>query len=153
MASKFGTGWQKIQQHTVRSAIILGVGLLGIILLVAFIGGYFFHWDWTGFNSGTSQITITRGTPTSTSKVDYTAIVSQPSKSLWDWLNLLGVLAIPAAVGLGTIWFTRQQAKVSDAENRVDQRETALQAYIDRMSELLLEKQLRDSAENEEVRK
>lgn len=65
-----------------------------------------------------------------------------PGKTLWDWLNLFGVLAIPAAVGLGTIWFTRQQAKVSDAENKDNQREAALQVYIDNMSELLLHEHL-----------
>jgi hypothetical protein len=47
-------------------------------------------------------------------------------KTLWDWLNLAGMLAIPVVVGLGTLWFTRQQAKVSDKENTDNQRETAL---------------------------
>ena len=31
------------------------------------------------------------------------------NKTLWDWLNLLGVLAIPVAVGFGTVWFTQAQ--------------------------------------------
>ena len=34
-----------------------------------------------------------------------------------------------------------------------NQREAALQAYLDKMSELLLEKKLRNSAEEDEVRK
>ena len=34
-----------------------------------------------------------------------------------------------------------------------NQRETALQEYIDKMSELLLQKNLRESAEEDEVRK
>jgi hypothetical protein len=75
-----------------------------------------------------------------------------PGKTLWDWFNLFGVLAIPAAVGLGTIWFTRQQAKVSDAEVKDNQREAALQDYIEKMSELLLHENLRKSAEDAEVR-
>jgi Pentapeptide repeats (8 copies) len=76
----------------------------------------------------------------------------QPSKSLWDWLNLLGVLAIPAVVGLGAAWYTAQQGKVSARENTDNQREAALQEYIDKMSELLLKENLRESSPNDGVR-
>jgi hypothetical protein len=60
-------------------------------------------------------------------------------KTLWDWLGLLAVLAIPVVVGFGAAWFTAQQGKVSAEQNTDNQHETALQAYIDKMSELLLE--------------
>jgi len=73
-------------------------------------------------------------------------------KTLWDWLQLLAAFAIPLVVGFGAVWFTTRQGKVADAENTNNQRETALQAYIDKMSELLFEKKLRDSAEEDEVR-
>ncbi len=59
-------------------------------------------------------------------------------KTLFDWLNLLGVLAIPIVVGFGAAWFTKQQGIVSERENKDNQRESALQAYIDKMSELIL---------------
>lgn len=75
-----------------------------------------------------------------------------PSKTLWDWLNLLGILAIPAVVGFGTVWFTTKQSQVSNAESKDNQREAALQGYIDKMSELLLHENLRDPA-GEEARK
>jgi uncharacterized protein YjbI with pentapeptide repeats len=67
-------------------------------------------------------------------------------------LQLLGALAIPVVVGFGAVWFTTRQGKVADAENTGNQRETALQAYIDKMSELLLGKNLRESVEKDEVR-
>ncbi len=54
---------------------------------------------------------------------------------------------------LGTAWFTTKQGQVSDAENKDNQREAALQAYIDKMSELLLAQNLRNSSVDEEVRK
>ena len=73
-------------------------------------------------------------------------------KTLWDWLGLLAALAIPVVVGFGAAWFTAQQGKVSDRENTDNQRQVALQAYIDKMSELLLEKQLRTSQPEDEVR-
>src|SRR6266566_676335 len=143
MVAKLRSWWQKIKQHPYATGVVV---LFVLILII--LSAYRFGWDWTGFNNGTSQITIT-----STSKVNYTATVSQPSKSLWDWLQLVGVLAIPIVVGLGAAWYTAQQGKVSDRENKDNQRETALQAYIDKMSELLLEKHLRESEPEDEVRK
>ena len=142
MGARFRSWWQQIKQHPYATGVVV---LFVLILII--LSAYRFGWDWTGFNNGTSQITIT-----STSKVNYTATVSQPSKSLWDWLGLLAVLAIPVVVGFGAAWFTAQQGKVSNRENTDNQRETALQAYIDNMSELLLHENLRGSVEDAEVR-
>lgn len=126
------------RQQIIEHPYATGIVVLSVLVFILFIFlAYRFGWDWTGFNSGTNQITIT-----STSKVNYTAIISQPSKSLWDWLQLLGVLAIPVVVGLGAAWYTAQQGKVSDRENKDNQREVALQSYIDKMSELLLKEHL-----------
>jgi hypothetical protein len=88
----------------------------------------------------------------------------QPAKTLWDLLQLAGIVAIPIVVGLGVARFTAKQAQVTEEANRKhrqteleiaidNQREAALQAYIDIMSELLLEKRLRESTEDAEVRK
>ena len=122
-----------------RSRLLLVVGamvlLVGVVVLI--IAGYIFKWDWTGFNEH-------RGP---------NILQYQPAKTLWDWLQLLGVLAIPVAVVLGVAWFTTKQGQVSDAENKDNQREAALQAYIDNMLELLLAKNLRSSTEDEEVQK
>src|SRR4051812_42863318 len=92
--------------------VIAATLLLGAVIMIVL--GYWLKWDWTGFKG----------------------------KTLWDWLNLLGVLAIPLAVGFGTIWFTSQQGKMSNAENIDNQRETALLAYIDAISELMLNNHL-----------
>lgn len=73
-------------------------------------------------------------------------------KTLWDWLGLLAALAIPVVVGFGAAWFTAQQAKASERENKDNQHEAALQSYIDKMSILLLEKNLRESQPEKEVR-
>ena len=77
---------------------------------------------------------------------------SMTSKNAVGLVTFLGVLAIPVVVGFGAVWFTTRQGKVADAENKDNQRETALQAYIDKMSELLLHEKLRDSAKEDEVR-
>lgn len=53
-------------------------------------------------------------------------------KTLWDWLDLLIVPLVLAGVAtIGGAWFTRQRAQ-----------EVALQAYLDKMSELLIDKNL-----------
>jgi hypothetical protein len=130
--------WQKIKQHRVAIAV---VAIVLVVVIALIIVGYRFDWTWTGFN-GYIKPTITNtisgtnaGTVTKTEEF-------QPGKTLWDWLQLLGVLAIPVVVGFGAVWFTTRQGKVADAENKDNQRETALQAYIDKMSELLLKEHL-----------
>jgi uncharacterized protein YjbI with pentapeptide repeats len=119
-----------------------------VVCIALIITGYLF--DWTGFN-GYNKVTTTTEITSPPPKITKTEEY-QPGKRLWDWLQLLGIFAIPAVVGLGAAWYTAQQGKVSDRENTDNQRETLLQAYIDNMSELLLEKKLRDSAEDDEVR-
>src|SRR3989440_5029886 len=87
----------------------------------------------------------------------------QRRKVPFDWLNLIGVLAIPFVVtfiGLyATQQITQQQAQASERQHQTDlqiahdqQRETLLQGYLDRMSDLLLNGHLRESKPGEEVR-
>ena len=74
-------------------------------------------------------------------------------KTLWDWLQLLSVLAVPVVVGFGAVWFTTRQTRISE-ENRKQQHDTDLQiaeiqqqeeflrTYFDKISDLLLDKEL-----------
>ncbi len=124
MGARLRSWWQQVKQ---RRVTILVVGIILIVAIGLIIIGYRF--DWTGFNGN-----------------------SKSGKTLWDWLNLLGVLAVPVVVGFGAVWFTTRQGKVADAENKDNQRETALQTYIDKMSELLLHENLRESQPENEVR-
>jgi hypothetical protein len=133
MASKSGTWRQKIQQHPF---VTMGIIALLIAFLAFALAVHWLGWDWTGFTGYSPPI-----------------LQYQRGKTLWDWLQLLGVLAVPVVVGFGAVWFTTRQGKVSSAENTDNQHETALQAYINKMSELLLHEKLRDSAEEDEVRK
>ncbi|GCE14581.1 pentapeptide repeat-containing protein [Tengunoibacter tsumagoiensis] len=140
-----------------RSWIFVSLALLFLLGCVGlFMWGISrFGWDWTGFT-------------------DYTPPNSQyqRGKTLWDWLQLLIVPAILAAgAGFFTWWSARterqiaqrrydQEQKIADQRYEQDQelalgkqREDLLQAYLDRMAELLLEKRLRDSKDDDEVRK
>jgi Pentapeptide repeats (8 copies) len=102
--------------------------LLGVVFaacITVLIGGYFFNWKWTGFSDNT----------------------------LWNWWQLLIWPVTVAVVGfLFNMKQTETSLKVSERQHQTDlqlaedrQEEEALQAYLDHMSELLLEKNLRDS--------
>ena len=82
-------------------------------------------------------------------------------KTLWDWLQLL---IIPAVLAVGGYLFnytaSRNEQKSTQLRDKTErdiaadnQRENALQAYLDKMSELLLVNDLRESTEDAEVRK
>jgi uncharacterized protein YjbI with pentapeptide repeats len=96
-------------------------------------------------------------------------------KTLWEWLQLLGALAIPVVLAAAGLWFTAQQdarqQKIEDrraqqaqkienqraeSEQEIEEQRTqdvALQAYLDQMSSLMIGKNsLRDSEEDSEVR-
>lgn len=91
-------------------------------------------------------------------------------KTLWDWLQLLIVPVILAGGGLAFTWkSTRTERHIAEkryeqdqelAQRRYEQdqqialdkqREDLLQIYLDRMSELLIEKQLRSSQSDDDV--
>ena len=135
--------WQKIKQHRVVTGVVVLLVLILFILLA-----YNFGWDWTGFNSSTNQITIT-----STSKGNYIATVSQSSKSLWDWLNFFFIGMVTLLAAILTNLYSNRQNETELAIASEKQRKDDLQAYIDKISEPLLEKHLRESKPDEEVRK
>src|SRR5437879_4146616 len=76
-------------------------------------------------------------------------------KTLWNWLSLLlqilGVIAIPLAIIIGTTYFSTQQNQTSTQIAQDQQAEASLQAYLNRMSDLLLNHNLRTSKPGEEV--
>jgi uncharacterized protein YjbI with pentapeptide repeats len=80
-------------------------------------------------------------------------------KTLWDWLNLLGVFLIPLVIGAGTIIITVQQTALSQNQHQNDQQiandqqqEATLQTYLGDMSELLLNMHLLESRPQDVVR-
>src|SRR6266567_6904537 len=97
MRAMFRSWWQKIKQHRV----VIGVVAIALVVVIALIIiGYRF--DWTGFN--TYPVTVTTNATKTTLPTNIT--VTLPYKTLYDWLQLLGILAIPVVVGFGVTWFT-----------------------------------------------
>src|SRR6266436_7203987 len=145
MVAKLQLLWQQIQKYR-RAIVVVAIILILVIVIAVIIAAVLTNG--TGFN-GYDKVTneFTPGGQLVRTTKEY-----QPGKTLWDWLGLLAALAIPVVVGIGAAWFTVQQAKASDRGNKDNQREAALQAYINAMSELLLEKHLRTSQPEDEVR-
>ena len=84
-------------------------------------------------------------------------------KTLWDCLQLLSTLAIPVVIALAGFYFEGQldeHQRQSDARRAKVEREieeqraqdAAVQAYLDKMSTLLIEKDLRTAAPDSDVR-
>lgn len=148
------------QQKTSKMMKIVQIGVLlaVIALFVLFILGYIFNWTWTGVGSYVSPI-HPQGS-------DF-----QREKTLYDWFQLA---IIPVALAVGVWWLNRVQQQrdqqLADqraqtereaAEKRAqtereialgNQREAALQAYINKMSELLLQQDLCRSNPDAEAR-
>src|ERR1700693_5191907 len=131
MGARLRAWWQKVRKPLEIFVIVVGC-LLIITLLVVIALAYIFGVSVPGL----------RG------------------KTLWDWLQLL---IIPAVLAIGGYLFnystSRNERNAADRHNQTEreiaqdnQREATLQEYINKMSELLLERKLRESREDAEVR-
>ena len=109
-----------------------------VVVVAAFVAlAYLRRWQWTGF------ATSSRGE----------GAADRSTKTLWDWLELLIIPLALAAVGfaLNAAQSGREQRREDEraereravAAERV--REDTLRAYLDQMSELLLERKLQRS--------
>ncbi len=112
------------------------LGMFGLLLAVVLLGGYILGWSWTGFGPYLS--------PAHRQGTDF-----QRGKTLWDWLQLLFIPIVLAAVGT---WFSRQQSQTQEKIATRRQYDQTLQTYIDNMSKLLLEQYLLNPPEGSAVR-
>ena len=141
MGARLRSWWQKISKPLKVLGIIV-VCTLTITLLVMIALTYIFNVDIPGLHG----------------------------KTLWDWLQLLIIPAVLAVGGYLLNYTTsrnerqateqRAQVEREAAEKRAqterdiasdNQREAALQTYIDKISELLCERNLRESQPEDEV--
>jgi hypothetical protein len=106
-------GRQKIKQHRVGVAFGV-VGIVLVVVIALIIVGYRF--DWTGFNGN-----------------------HKSGKTLWDWMQLL---VIPIALAIAGLSYNlvrdRTDRRIAHDELQAD----VLQEYINKLSELLLDKDL-----------
>jgi uncharacterized protein YjbI with pentapeptide repeats len=131
-AMKWLRSWWKKAKKPLEIFIVTGGCLAVIVLVVFIILTYIYNWNVPGL----------RG------------------KNLWDWLQLL-IIPVVLAVGGYVYNYTtsRNEQKATQLRDQTErniaqdnQQEAALQEYINKMSELLLEKDLRKSSMDAEVR-
>lgn len=67
-------------------------------------------------------------------------------KSLWDWMKLL---IVPAVLSFGALLLSQRRDRTERAILSERVRESAIQMYLDRMTELILDKELRTSEDSE----
>jgi uncharacterized protein YjbI with pentapeptide repeats len=171
MVVRFRSWWQKIKQHWVAIAVTTAIILVLALLMVCI------WFNGTGFNGYTQVSTIRTLTGPTDGTVTRTE-TNQPGKTLWDLMQLL---IIPVVLAVAGFWFNHRERKAAElraenerkaaalhteAEQEIEQqrakterliaqdnqRQSTLETYIDKMSELLLEKHLRDSPSTDEVR-
>ena len=108
--------------------IVIGIGAI-VIASIFWVAIQRNGWGWTGFGV-------------------YTGNITEPdnrAKTLWDWL---GLLIVPAFLGFIALWFNQS---IRTRENRIStdqQREEALQNYLDNIAELLLKENLLENKDN-----
>src|SRR5829696_6779953 len=120
---------QQTRWRPTRRQVQWFVGIVVPLVVATIVLGYVLEWEWTGLVKDKA----------------YT------KRTLWDWLKLLIIPAVLASVGL---WFNRQQREqeLQTADRRAQ--DEALQAYLDQIGQLLLDKDpsLRQAKEDDEVR-
>jgi len=128
--------WLNKHKWSIAGRTALVTGVVGTIALLIYRPG------WTGF--GPDSTKSTEWNPAG--QITKTIEVEQSGKTLWDWLSVLGV---PFSFALLGVWFQRREQKRSDEQAELEkeiaaanQREEALQAYFDRLSTLLVDKNL-----------
>ncbi len=135
---KSRAGWLELLARKRKPIFLISIVLLLISFIVFVYFGYHLQLDWTGFNKSSGP----------------NILQYQPTKTVWDWLQLL---IVPAVLAVAASWFnfamnhneqaeTKQRAETERTIALDNQRETSLQNYLDRMSDLLLNNHLHDPA-------
>jgi uncharacterized protein YjbI with pentapeptide repeats len=125
--------------------ILQGVGVVEglvyfVVILLVLLVGYTIGSQVTGFGTHVVKETETfeyqngvDNPPVKTS----TAYEKQLRRTLWDWMTVLLISVAIAGVGL---WYTSRQAEQQQAIQNKQEKDAALQAYLDHMGQLMLNK-------------
>jgi uncharacterized protein YjbI with pentapeptide repeats len=113
------------QARWLKLGLWLSCILLALLLVMMLIRSGYTH-PWTGFGR---------------SKVSGEV---QPDKTLWDWLQLLIVPIVLALIGY---LFSLSQNQATERATQERGRDEALQAYLDKMAELLIDGNIHEKAD------
>lgn len=115
-----------IKPNLLKPLIIILLASLGLVFVVI-LTKIDYGCDWTGFGHCITQ------------KQEDTEV--RPSKTLWDWMNLL---IVPFVLAIGGILYSRVEKQIEQNRNDENIQETVLSTYLERISSLLLENNLGD---------
>jgi uncharacterized protein YjbI with pentapeptide repeats len=112
----------RIWRKKYRTAILISLAIISLLVLSSIIvAGYLNNWLWTGV----------------------------PTKTLWDWLELL---IIPIVLAISAALFSQAERRNEQSIARQQSQEAILEAYLERMSGLLFDKELHESSTDKRVR-
>ena len=103
-----------------RTLWIVLVLVFWVLVVLGIMGAYLFNWTWTGF---------------------------QDNGTLWDWMSLLVTPILVTVLPLVLQYYQNEPKRTESSQpvvlhNAPDRQETLLAAYMERLSELLLNKNL-----------
>ena len=133
------------RQIPVGTMFILAI--LGFLLLYLILKAYT-EPTWSAI-AGFRETTVSR---TETKNVynregEIKKVTSQeilPQRTVWDWLSLVGIPLAGGVVIAGVgYFFNKKQREREEAVERLNAQDTALQSYLDQMSDLLVNQRLR----------
>jgi uncharacterized protein YjbI with pentapeptide repeats len=138
----FGTIINEVRRNLMWAGVCAAAVLIVLLLLWP---GWGYRWDWTGFGPIFEKPTNTRGLTGLVGVTQYA-----PSKTLWDWMQLL---LVPFAVAGAAGWLNWvQSAREAEREDKRANAEAArearreqdavLEAYLSQIANLLLHEEL-----------
>jgi uncharacterized protein YjbI with pentapeptide repeats len=158
-ASRIKLHWLNRYKTLASVAFILLV--LSLICFPPFIikNGNIYWSEWTGIGAD-STVSSSKEEVEQNGKIISTKRVTtehfSSGKTLWDWLN---TLIIPASLAVLGLLFQRQQQQQSEKQAKLEKEianinlhEEALQSYLDRLSDLLINKELTNLSGDDPLR-
>lgn len=122
--------------HQLRNGGIILIVIVACALLI----GVGYSQNWKFFTEATTTSIETNGIQTTSTTQIY-------HRTMWDWLQLL---IIPVVLAGAVFLLNRSERRNELVITEQRLQEEALQSYLDKMTELLLNKRLRLSADDEE---
>jgi len=124
-----------------RSWLIIAASATVVVLfLVSFViwPAWGYHLDWTGLGASRSPVKSPKAL------FDY-----YPSKTLWDWMQLL---VVPVVLAGAALWFNAMAKRRDETIAEDRQQAAVLDAYLATMTTLLIDKGLKGSVLESELR-
>jgi len=118
-----------------QGTILVTIGVAAVLTVVIALARIGYRYQWTGFGEDVRPETD--------------AHEVRRAKTLWDWLALL---IIPVVLAVGGLWFSFAQDVRQQETEEQRARGAALQAYLDEIGDLLLDKKLQPENLDNEAR-